>query len=199
MVVVQVKIVIQHLSYHQMIKLFQKMNGKKKMDNIKNYSNFVNENLEVLDDIDINIDDKFENELSDREKWDLERYLFHRRFTKDEILKLNLYFGIYTDNVYTNRFPFTVEHGKFGEPVTRLKGIIEKKKIMDSIMDKSVLNNGDDIVDKIGNGEIDLVGEFYMVSMDMLVKVGRHKGHRKVFLYFKDLKEFFKFLDEFKR
>jgi hypothetical protein len=142
------------------------------MKNIKKFEQFVNESIEPVDYVDINIDDEFENELTVEEQAEMNRTSRNASFDEKEIMKLNLYFGIYKKSESFNVYLFKKKHGSFGTPRTNLNGSIGKR--IDD--DRNI---------------------FYIMELFINMTVGPSKGNRYVLLKFNNLDEIVKFFKSF--
>ena len=129
----------------------------------------------------IEIQDEFENELTDRQTWELKNYSIGKSFDDKELIKLNLYFGIYIPKLHdSSEYVFKTEYGTFGQPITILRGKVCKKI---------------EIEEKL----VKYKKTYYLIDMHMTVKVGPNKGNRHVYLKFDTLEEVIKFFKSFER
>lgn len=150
------------------------------------FGDFINDNNNinsVLDESiepvirDLEVDDEFDNELTDREAWELDNVSVGKRFTDKELMELNLYFGIYKPKSESyNTYVFKKKYGTFGTPITKLNGEIQKKSLFD-----------------------DKENTYYLISVHIHISVGPTKGIRHYYLKFDTLKEVFDFFESFER
>jgi hypothetical protein len=132
------------------------MNYIKKFDEIS-------EDIEIVDQFDIEIS-KFDNELTDRENWDLYKWSDVRNFSKDDVNKLNYFFGVYKTDL--RKFMFKLDVGGFGRERINFSGCINKKSEYD--------NDGKKLIDDV----------YFLIDGYIKVKFGEHSGERKIFLKF---------------
>jgi len=133
------------------------------------------ETLEIINQRNINID-LFENELSNRETWELEKWSGKKRFNNDELKQLNLNFGILKNVI--NDYNFNLNFGGFGREKINFKGIIIKYSEYD--------NEGKKMID-----------DYFLIKGYIKVNLGNDKGERDINIKLKSLQEVIKFFNNF--
>lgn len=129
----------------------------------------------------IEIDDKFENELTLREALELKNWSSNKSFNDKELIKLNLYFGNYIPKLHdSSEYIFKTKYGTFGQPITTLNGKICKRI-------------------EFGKSPSEYKDNYYLIDMFMTVKVGSNKGNRHVYLKFNTLNDVIDFFKTFER
>jgi len=121
---------------------------------------------------DLELDTEFEDRISEEEYFELEKISTYVRYDKNEINRLNLFFGVANPNEYDlGKYFFSVKNQIFGQPMKTFKGTIDKKKIADT---KEII---------------------YLINMYIEVKTRESRGMEWVVLKYDELEDVFKFLD----
>jgi hypothetical protein len=187
------------------------------MKNIKKFEDYIKESIlpepvqmdiedvphRYFDSDNISIDYEIENKISNEFKYIIDDFSFVKKYTDDEIKKLNLYFGIYKKPESRDSYLFNIKFGTFGQPITNIKGFIHKKKIID-IPEKNnkysvdiYKKNREKVKNFLDQNNIE--DEYFLIDGIINVKAGDKKGGKSIDLIFKKLEDIFKFLDSFKQ
>lgn len=147
------------------------------MKNIKNFNDYSmsKESLGIINQRNINID-LFDNELSRRETWKLEKWSAKKRFNTDELKELNLYFGVLRNVI--NDYNFNLSFGGFGREKINFRGVVVKYSEYD--------NEGEKMID-----------DYFLIKGYIRVNLGNDKGERDVNIKLKSLQEVIKFFNNF--
>ncbi len=145
------------------------------MDKIKKFKQFFEE-LEIIDQRDISIE-TFENELTDRQTWELEKWSSNQRLDKGEIIKLSLYFGLFKDKV--RDYDFNLKFGGIGKEKINFRGVINKKAEYDK--------EGKKLSDNV----------YFLIKGYIKVSLGNDKGERSVNVKLPDIDSVINFLKGF--
>ena len=148
---------------------------RKHIDTFK--ERILKEKLEVVNQENIIIK-PFDNELEDRENWELDQRSGNRPFDKNELMKLNIYFGVLKNPVRNYEFKF--KSGGFGQEKFKFNGVINKK----SEYDYKTKELSDEI--------------YYIINGYLSVEFGPHKGNRLLNLKFDNFDDVISFFKTFK-
>ena len=120
----------------------------------------------------IELNTEFEDRIPEEEYFEIERNSTHIKYDKNEINKLNLFFGVASEREFDlGKYFFSVKNQIFGQPMKTFKGNIEKIKIAET---KEI---------------------FYLINMYISVKTRESSGQEWVVLKYKSLDDMFKFMD----
>ena len=121
---------------------------------------------------DIELDTEFEDKISKEEWFELDRKSTFVKYDKNEINKLNLFFGVANQmEIDLGKYYFSVKNKIFGQPMKTFKGTIDKKKNAET---KEII---------------------YLINMYIEVKTRESRGTEWVVLKYDKLEDVFKFLD----
>lgn len=141
------------------------------MKNIKSFDAFINEGFMEPIDRDIELNTDFDNKISLDEYSELLRSNYEQSFSNPELIKLNLFFGIWKTNRNNGgEYYFDKEIKGFGKPTKKLSGHIQK------------------LTDKYKNS-------MYILHINITLKTSEQEGYDRIILKFYTLKEVFKFID----
>lgn len=119
----------------------------------------------------IEIDTDFENKISLEEYVELDLNSVSVKYDKNELIKLNLFFGKASQDEYDlGKYFFDVKNQIFGQPMYKFIGCIDKKRLVDN-------------------------GIIYLLNMQIEIKDKNSSGRDWVIIKYTELQEVLEFLD----
>lgn len=158
------------------------------MKHLKSFEKFeiIKEELVIVDEHNIEIE-KFDNELTPRENWDLNKWSGQKSFDNSEINKLSRYFGkLASNNMFLTSSPITeyqfkLNYGGYGKEKYIFRGYVYKKSEYD--------NSGRRMLDDV----------YYLIDGYIKVNFDSNKGERAIFVKFNTIRELIQFFQEFEK
>ena len=154
---------------------------------MKNYKNFlkkINENINIIEIGDIHIE-KFENEISENDLINDKNKIINLIFDVHEVIKLNLFFGVYYEDVVG--YGFKTKFKTFGGTNIHFDGFITKNAY---IFNDKIVNGKRNIT--INDKDI-----FYIIEGEIIVKIGVNIGMKNVHLKFNTINNLINFVKDF--
>lgn len=143
---------------------------------ITTINEFRKHNENIVSSHTINID-SFDNEISHRQEWELDRRSGNKSFELDELKKLNLSFG--THKNIRNDYPFNLNFGGFGKERINFKGNIYKKAEYDK------------------DGKKLLEDPYFLIDGTITVSLGNDKGNRIIIVKLENVQDVMNFFNKF--